>query len=198
MYQRQYTYNFAPWKKDRQAAVGKYFLAAIFALLAAGAVYASLWLVAAAMAIAAALFSGSGNRLLRRAKVREYGKEIEVIAQNTAAPYLIKKGIPVRRNVLTRSCGDIDLVADLGKKSIPIEIKSFNKWNQFIFAGKREGKAYAQVERQIDALRAPFGVIWLPNGKPSLLQRIFSPRKGRVLVVLGSMASLYSVLKARS
>lgn len=179
--------EFAPWKHDRRRAWQRQAWALGLlapALLAAS--FAHYW-VALVFILAAVGLHRSAGVLWRRAARREYGKQVEIVATRNAVDALKGSGLSVRTNVMVRGIGDIDLVVERGGQAIPVEIKSFVKWNQFLWVvGEREGRAYSQVSRQMKALGARQGIIWLPNGRPTAWQRIFPPSYGGVRVIFGA------------
>src|SRR5690606_28012666 len=128
---------------------------------------------------------------------RRHGQRVERQAGPSLQRELREHSMKSRTNVLMRGVGDIDVVHDQSDgQSVPIEIKSFVLWKQWwIFPGRREREAYRQVQGQIEALRAPRGYIWLPNGKPTLLQRVIAPRRGAVRVLFGSPSRVARALK---
>lgn len=100
---------------------------------------------------------------------------------------------------MVKGLGDIDLVAYVGGTPVPIEIKSFRIWSQFLFFnGKREARTIAQAGRQKSRLKADIAFVWLPQGRPTMLQRFFGAGGSRdIKVIFGSEKVLADAL-ARS
>lgn len=182
---------YEPWRADQSRSlrgwlIGLSILALAVALVLSG--QAAIGMLA--FAIGAVILSRSG-RLAKRANSREFGKTLETQSSAKAIRYFAENGIIARANVLHRGLGDIDLLVHGNGHRVPIEIKSFRRWSQFfVFTGKRERDAIAQTRRQVAALHAPRGMIWLPQGKPSVLQWMFGAGAGSITVVFGSEKAL--------
>lgn len=177
---------FEPWKRDQsRAAKGSVAGAALFG---GGVLFALNGNHALALALGAAglAFLGQGAFLFKRAKNRAFGKRLEEAFAPRGAQALVGRGFETRANVMVRGIGDVDLIAYINDEPVPIEIKSFRRWNQFlIFMGERERKTLSQVWRQKQALNAPVAFVWLPQGSPTLLQRLFGAGSGSIRVVFG-------------
>jgi len=190
---------YQPWRGDRSRSlhglvVGLSALTLAAALVLSGQpAYGML-----AFGLGAAMLSRS-RRLSQRARSREFGKSLEAQSSARALSHFAANRIIARANVLHRGLGDIDLVVNARGYRLPIEIKAFRRWQQFLmFPGKRERDALAQSESQSAALGAPSGLLWLPQGRPSLLQRIFGVGRGRVKVVFGNERALFRAVLAHT
>lgn len=187
--------KFEPWKREKRKALFGFVLAlGAFALgFSMLQIHADEPLVPiVVMGVGAVIMAGSAS-MLKSAQSREFGKAFEEEKIRNAEAYLNKKGIETKKNYMMRYGGDIDLVAFVGNKRVPIEVKSFRVWRQFwIFAGERERKAMAQSERQRKAIGAPAGIIWLPQGRASFP---FFNGKRRVKVVFGNERALVHTIK---
>lgn len=189
--------KFEPWRRQRKAgmgalAIGLALAAAAFVAFKSGGTGFGLGLAAAS-----ALFFGAGSSSLNKAQARAFGQTFEAEHLELAVRRLSGLGLHCRTNVMRAGCGDIDLVVKTEGATIPVEIKSYRKWRQpfFIFHGARERRAIAQARKQMNALKTDAGIIWLPQGSPSLLQRIFGAGAGPVRVVFGGDQRLASELK---
>ncbi len=79
-----------------------------------------------------------------------------------------------------------------------VEIKSFMYWRAPFFGllpGKREVGALAQAERLRQRLSCSDAIVWLPQGKPTLWQSFFEPKKGKVRVIFGGANALWAAVK---
>lgn len=183
--------KFEPWKRDRQlglklAALGLGLGVGAAAFALNGSLGVALGFGAAALALA-----GAGISRLKRAANREFGKVFEQAWTERALTALSAHGIHAQANIMARGIGDIDLVVHVEGGRIPVEIKSFRKWNQFFFfKGEREGRALKQSDKQRQALDAVHSVVWVPQGRPTLLQRLFGAGSGNVVVIFGSERAL--------
>lgn len=187
---------FEPWKRDRELAHALMIVgAAAFAACAIAALFGAV-AVATINGVLGFVVFAAATRFLRSAARREHGKRVEESAALAAKGLLEPEGFRLRTNVPARALGDIDLVVDMPDgKSIPVEIKSYVRWRQFLwFVGEREARAFKQISGQIRYLRAPRGIIWLPNGRPTLLQKLFPPSGRGVKVVLGDARRLRQAL----
>jgi Holliday junction resolvase-like predicted endonuclease len=187
---------YRPWLKDIMNGL-LMFSFALFAMVSAvwlaksSYYYASLGSV-----IAAIMFMSFGVARFNRAKARKFGKVFEEEWIQQALTRLNKNGWAAKSCVIVNGLGDIDIVAKKKRLVMPIEIKSFAKWNQsFFLVGERERKAFLQSERQRQFLKAPFSIIWLPQGKPGFFQRLFGVKKGNVLVVFGDDRVLHRAMQ---
>lgn len=152
--------------------------------------------VALVFAMLALVLAKSGASRLRSAANREFGKQFEKVFIERATFELAEHGFASRSNVMVRGIGDIDLVVNKGAVRIPVEVKSFRKWNQFlVFNGDREKRALDQSDRQRRALKAERGIVWVPQGRTTLLQRIFGVGSSNVKVVFGDERALVRAVK---
>lgn len=188
--------QFSPWKLDRSRGT-KSLLWASGA--GAGAIFFAAYgnaPLSLGLLLAAVVLTKMAASWLKRAGNREFGKVFEEEFVHRALRELEAHKMQAQANVMARGIGDIDLVARVGIHPVTIEIKSFKRWNQFlIFKGVREGKALVQAERQRRALGARHGLVWLPQGRPTLLQRFFGAGAGSVGVVFGNERALVRALK---
>lgn len=147
-------------------------------------------------ALLALVLAKSGASRCRSAANREFGKRFEEEFIERASQELSDRGYTPRSNIMAKGIGDIDLVVCRGATQVPVEIKSFRKWNQlFVFKGEREKRALIQADRQRRALKANAGVIWVPQGRPTLLQRIFGVGSNNVSVVFGDERALVRAVR---
>ena len=190
--------GFAPWRRDRPkgrtltltgltllgTCIGLYLMEQPYPAVASG--------------IVGLVLLQSGSRLLKRANVREFGKRFEGAITPKAVAALEKPGMNIRTNLRVRGLGDIDIVVSTAEgKSVPVEIKSFVVWNQFLFLkGKRERSAIHQAERQRAFLSAHAAIIWLPQGRPNLMQSLFGAGTGTVKVVFGGELTLMRAIRS--
>lgn len=138
----------------------------------------------------------AGTAHYRRSANREFGKRFEVECSYRALEELAMSGIRAESNLMINGIGDVDIVAYPKGQRIPVEIKSFRRWNQlFVFKGEREGRALVQAERQRRALGAKCGIVWVPQGRMTLMQRLFGAGAGSVSVVFGSERALVKKVK---
>lgn len=188
--------RFEPWKQDR-ARAAKVLLWSL--VPGAGAVFFAMdgnAPIAVGLLLVAVVMTQIGATGLKRAENREFGKVFESEFVQRALSELAKHDIRAKANVMARGIGDIDLVVWPAGQAAPVEIKSFRRWNQFlIFKGARESKALIQAERQRQAIGAAAGIIWLPQGRPTLLQRFFGAGAGPIGVVFGGERSLLRSLR---
>lgn len=190
--------NFEPWKNQQKKAISFFLMAAFGFACAASASYLGFNSVAAVLAVVTVFLLSKSGKMFEQARSRQFGKELEVRSIESASTELEAQGIAYKANVLKNGVGDIDLVIGTRSGAIPVEIKSFWYWNQrgFIFHGARERKTIAQVRKQMGALRSNRGIVWLPQGKPSLFQRLFGVGSGPVKVVFGSHKNLVKIIKS--
>jgi len=182
---------FEPWKRDQlRAAKGS---AAGAALLGGGILFAlnGNHTVAVTLGAAGLALLGQGAFFLKRAKNRAFGKRLEEAFAPRGAQALIERGFQTRTNVMVRGIGDVDLIAYVHDEPVPIEIKSFRRWGQFlIFMGERERKTLSQVQRQQQSMNARRALVWLPQGRPTLLQSLFGAGSSSIKVVFGGERAL--------
>lgn len=188
--------KFEPWKKDRLTGAKIAAGGLGVGVVSAGFAMAGVYEAAVLFGVIAFALAGAGASRLKRAANREFGKAFEVEYVERAVREMDMHGIRSKANLMVRGIGDIDLVAYPGDAPVPVEVKSFIRWNQFlIFKGEREARALAQSERQRRAIRAKRSIVWLPQGRPTLLQRLFGAGGGDVSVVFGSERSLIRAVK---
>lgn len=183
--------KFEPWKRDRQLGLNLAALGLGCGGAAAALVLNGRFEVALGFGVVALALAGAGMSRLKRAANREFGKVFEQAFTDCALAALAANGIRAQANIMARGIGDIDLVVHMEGRRIPVEIKSFRKWNQFfIFKGERERRALQQSDKQRHALNAAHSVVWVPQGRPTLLQRLFGAGSGNVVVIFGSERAL--------
>jgi Holliday junction resolvase-like predicted endonuclease len=188
--------RFEPWKADRVSGVKLAVYSALSAIVAAGLVIKGYFWAALGFALAALILGKSAAGRFRRARNREFGKAFEEEFIERASRELIEHRLTPRANVMARGIGDIDLVVCSPKTLITVEVKSFRKWNSFlVFNGDREKRAMLQADRQRRALMAEHGIVWLPQGRPTFLQRLFGVGSGNVSVVFGNERALVRAVK---
>lgn len=188
--------RFEPWKADRVSGAKLTSYGGLSAIVAAGlSINGYLW-ASIGFALAALILAQSGFSRFQRARNREFGKAFEEEFIERASRELIEHRLTPRSNVMVRGIGDIDLVVCSPKTIITVEVKSFRKWNGFlVFNGDREKRAMIQADRQRRALMAEHGIVWLPQGRPTLLQRLFGVGSGNVSVVFGNERALVRAVK---
>lgn len=188
--------GFAPWTQARRSAYVFISGGAISTGAAAIMFFEGFkaWWLLAALGFAFLLW---GYNLLASAKSRAFGKSLEQEAIAKALPELIRGGLTVAPNHQI-AFGDIDILVSGKSNAVAIEIKSFIYWRQFYFlAGGRERKALKQVHHQRSCVQAIQGVVWLPQGRPNLLQRLL-PRvcsAKQITVVFGDERVLANVVR---
>lgn len=188
--------KFEPWKKGRKTGLKLAVLGLISAMAAAAFAVSGYQLAAIGFAVATVVLAKVGMDIFRRAANRKFGKEFEEDAIWRASHELIDHGFTPKPNVMVRGVGDIDLIVYRDGKRVPVEIKSFRKWNQFlVFNGEREKRALIQADRQRRAIQSSCGIVWLPQGKPTLLQILFGVGNRNVIVVFGNERKLLSALE---
>lgn len=188
--------KFEPWKKERAFGLKLAACGLFSAVVAAGfAIKGDHWIALGFAVVALGLAKAGVNRC-RRANNREFGKAFEEDSIERAAHELIEHGFMPRSNVMARGLGDIDLVVYRGRKRLPVEVKSFRKWNQFLmFNGEREKRALIQADRQRRALKSAHGIVWLPQGRPTIFQRVFGAGSNNIVVVFGNERALVRAVK---
>ncbi len=183
---------YKPWFDNYRNAL----IAFVFSFAIFYAVYGDyLPIFAMAFCVAAFLY---GLQQIKSAMARKFGKDLERGAINSASPLLLKQGFRVKSSVLVAGLGDVDMiVTNHNHKKVTVEIKSFIHWNQFgPFKGQRESKAIVQAERQKEAVNADAALIWLPQGRRSLVQILLNwVGSSHVDVVFGDASKLARVLK---
>ncbi len=188
--------KFEPWKNDRLTGIRLAAWGLGAGVVSASFAMAGVYEAAAIFGVIAFALAGAGASRLKRAANREFGKAFEVKFVERAVSEMDRLGIRSKANLMVRGIGDIDLVAYPDDAPVPVEVKSFIRWNQFlIFKGEREARALAQSERQRRAIRGKRSIVWLPQGRPTLLQRLFGAGGGDVSVVFGNERSLVRAVK---
>lgn len=137
---------------------------------------------------------------LARRAARRFGCEFELVWLRKALHDLQAPGRRLVPNVPVPGLGDVDLMIEHLDKDgrvaqrVVVEIKSFIIWNVWFFGmflGQRERAAVAQVERLRQRLKADRCVVWLPQGRMSLWQRLFGhPRRHNVHILAGGTRRL--------
>lgn len=90
-----------------------------------------------------------------------------------AVQWLSAHGLVVEAGRRVRGLGDVDLLVWSGECLATVEIKSFQRWRQARGDRRRERLAIAQCLRQREALAADAALLWLPDARPSLWQRLW-------------------------
>ena len=142
--------------------------------------------------------------VIRRRSARAFGKTFEVAWVAKAIKDLGRLPLRLTANVALRGLGDVDLfVEQLNRDGsvrarVVVEIKSFVYWKSYFFGmflGRRERDAIAQVERLTLRLRADRAVVWIPQGRLSVLQRTFGVNRNKAVhIVAGDTKCLAAVL----
>ena len=190
------TRKFEPWKQERMRGVKIAAFALMSGAVAAGFAILKSYEVALAFGALSILLAGASMSRFKSAANREFGKLFEEKFVKKAARELTDLGFTAESNIMARGIGDIDLVVYKDGSRIPVEVKSFRKWNQFfVFTGEREKRALTQSDRQRRALKSERGIVWVPQGKPTFLQRIFGAGSGNVSVVFGGERALVRAVK---
>lgn len=183
--------KFEPWKKDRLIGIKLAAGGLVAGVVSAGFAMMDGYEAAAVFGVIAFALTSVGASRLKRAANREFGKAFEEKFVERAVREMDRLGIQSKANLMVRGIGDIDLVAYPGDAPVPVEVKSFIRWNQFlVFKGEREARALRQSDRQRDALKAERGIVWVPQGRPTLLQRFFGAGSGKVIVIFGDERAL--------
>lgn len=116
------------------------------------------WLVVAYVLVALVVCLHS----LRAVRSRFHGRSVEARAARDAVDILPKFGVNVvALGLPVPGLGDIDVVAGRAERRMPVEIKSFHTWDE----SDRCLHAKTQVARQMAALRASHGIVWLPEAR---------------------------------
>lgn len=175
---------FRPWRRDL-VLCGLCAVVALIALWHGFTIGSHEALVVAA--VVALVLAWGARRLWRRAGSRQFGVQLEHGALARIGPLLDSQGLRWRKNLPVAGLGDVDLVVYTRRGPVVVEIKSFRRWRQFLFfAGARERAALAQAARGRKALKAHRGLVWLPQGRATWLQRTFGAGGRGVRVVFGS------------
>jgi len=160
---------FRPWTRQQHAA--RLLLSAALALLAVSFVFQS-HIQRFTWGIAAALTLGS-VALQRKVAARRHGQNLESRYAPMAVRALEKAGVEACPNYRIGRA-DIDLLARKDGKTVTIEIKSFRNWRQRWRDRSREARARDQARAQQRRVGATACLIWLPEGKTSLLSWLLS------------------------
>jgi len=126
----------------------------------------------------------------RNAVTRKHGLAVERTAVDQARPLLNRYGFAVSANVVTRA-GDVDLLVGYATQQVPVEIKSFETWDD----KPRCQLALAQVNRLRGMLRAKRAYIWLPNARVGFFARWMGTREGATTVVYGNARQLARIIR---
>lgn len=140
-------------------------IAVLVALVVANTV--GEWAFILALAIAALCVAGFMFTRWWQLRVRLYGIDLEERCLRDLSRMGAALGIPVKTNVPVPGCGDADALA--GKAPTLVEIKAWRDWNP---ADTRAQAALSQVHRLQKRLGVSRVVIWLPNAKPTAMQRM--------------------------
>lgn len=161
---------YTPWRTNLRNSL----ILGITGIVAVYAAYSDLIIWPVGLGIGVIAFYLAYGQI-RRGKNRKFGKDFEWYWLGQAEASLKGFGIKYECGRLVRGLGDIDLiVTNRHGSKITVEIKSFIHWKQFgPFKGMRESKALGQAAAQRLAIDADRAVVWLPQGRPGLLQRIF-------------------------
>ncbi len=183
--------SYAPWRKN-------WFMAAAWLGLAA-IVPAAIWtargpLWTAGVVSMLCLFlaaqqlrTGQRRAYGKRLESREVGEAVRAFREIPEVSITPSYRIPGRRE-------DIDLLLRKGDVSIPVEIKSFVRWQTYFWRwhGGREHTAITQSKRQQGYVDANIGLIWLPKGRRGFWHRFSANPKvsGSVRLVFGDAEAL--------
>lgn len=179
---------FRPWRSNLRNA----FILGALGIGSLSAAYAGLlaWPVSVVVCGLALFFA---SLEMRRWQSRRFGKEFEAQSLASAARTLRARGLQLETGRMAKGIGDIDLIVinSHGRRAT-IEIKSFVHWRQLgPFIGSREASALRQAAAQRASMEADTAVVWLPQGRPSLLQYLFGWVGNRdVTVLFGSAERL--------
>lgn len=190
--------KFQPWKSDKQYAWKLVFLSIVLFLSAFFADEHHFWKLGFFFLFLGIYFSFQVKKLFRQAKTRKFGQDFEALHSERAKRVLESSGFHVRQNVMTSHLGDIDLVVSSRGRDIPIEIKSFIRWDFSKDHPKtREGKTILQSIHQQNFLHSPFSIIWMPQGRNVSRYVIDHRQDGRsykIIVISGSEKNLLSAI----
>lgn len=183
--------DFRPWESQRKRglrAVGIGFALGVAALLLPHGDWT--W----PLALFAVLIFGFGGAQLRRAASRAFGKSFEAEWTAAAARDLGSEFF-VRANVRVVGAGDADLAVRRVEDGLIaiVEVKSFRKWHAAffgLFPGERETRAIQQAAGLARRTGSDASLVWLPQGRATLWQSFFPPRRGGVPVVFGGTRRL--------
>lgn len=185
---------FTPWREDFVGA----------AMLGSAACYAAYRGLTAgtmrdtAIGLAIATVAGAVAHLAwRNGMARWYGKHLEEWAVARLGGQLDRRNIRWETGRWVPGYGDADLIAHASNGLVMVEIKSFQRWRHSLTAGasERDLAAYSQAAGTADMLGAVAAFIWLPRGRPTLMQRFIAPRKSGVMVVFGNDRVMYRRIK---
>lgn len=168
--------EFKPWKRDFH--VSFFWLVLGLAILGAAITWyldiRNPYVALAGMVSVAPFYVATLH--LEKGQKRKHGKNVEKAALEAFAAVMPEDWHIMPERMLD-SGGDIDLPLCFpnGERCV-VEIKSWHGWTGFF----RTYRARAQVYRQRYAVKAAYGVIWLPHAKPA-----FSEFHGGIFVVGG-------------
>lgn len=176
--------RFTPWRSD-------FIAAGLLALAGAGALLGAVTRlsggsIVAGLGMAAVCFLGARSAW-RTGMRRWHGQGVERWAVEAATALMDRRRIRYETGRWVPGHGDVDLLILGAKGGCVVEIKSFERWSQSLFTrGERERAAIAQVEGLCDTLGTGAGLIWLPRGRPTALQRLLGAGSHRARVVFGN------------
>jgi hypothetical protein len=183
--------EFKPWLRDVLAAQA--LMVGLVATVCAAGLLFEYGSRAVALTLGAVCLAGAvaAASLLERARSRAFGKKFEGWHTPRAIKALWVEGVRCTANVPVHGLGDVDILVHLPDAQLPVEIKSFRRWTQFLFVlGTRERRALWQAEQQRRHFNARWAIVWLPQGQSSLHNGLFGAGRGAVRVVFGDAAAL--------
>jgi hypothetical protein len=101
------------------------------------------------------------------ARSRRFGRELEVRSLADLGRLCKLCRVSFDANVDVPGLGDADAL--LGRKPVVLEIKSFRRWNM---DDGRCVDAIRQIERLMCSVGSQRGLIWLPQGELTFIQRL--------------------------
>lgn len=158
-------------KKDAATAAGRSGSIAL-QVIAGAAALALAWHVsmlawALVLVIVSALISRRVTASWWDARKRQFGRELEARSLTDLGRLCRMCRVQFAPNVEVAGLGDADAV--LSRKRVVLEIKSFRRWD---LDDGRCLDAMRQVERLMPRLGAERGLIWLPQGELTFMQRL--------------------------
>jgi len=189
--------EFKPWLKQRSRGI-KTLAVGIGLGALAYALPFGLWTYG--LAALAFITASLGLSDLKRAANRAFGKSLEA-EWSALAREMLGEPFEVETGVRVHGLGDADLVVrrKADRAVVVVEIKAFVYWKARFFGlipGDREGRAFAQVARLGERIKADGALVWLPQGKSSFWQWLFPPKKNGVRVVFGGLPPLRKAILA--
>lgn len=187
---------FAPWRQEFRYA-------GVLALLAVVAIWQGMGsgrLITTVVGIVVAALLAIGARYCWQSGMRRwYGKRVESWAVAEVASQLKRhRRVRCETQVPVPGQGDADLVVT-GRRKLRclVEVKAFNAWNQGWWSiGARESSALLQAADLARSLGCTEVIVWLPRGRPSLVQRIgLCKGKNGVKVAFGAPVIFATRLK---